>query len=122
IDVESGKDTPQKESSRAERRPRLLEGSCSFSLAKSRDEARRYTALPQEAFSCENMPVRRRSSCYTTRDKDTLIEEKQKRRSAMSIQAFTITIAQSTLDDWRDRLARARWPASAGLRGPTAGA
>src|SRR5260370_42364513 len=28
----------------------------------------------------------------------------------MSVQAFTITIAQSTLDDLRDRLARTRWP------------
>src|SRR5215469_7546354 len=33
-----------------------------------------------------------------------------KRRSAMSIQAFTIDIAQSTLDDLRERLARTRWP------------
>ncbi len=29
----------------------------------------------------------------------------------MSIQAFTIAIAQSTLDDVRERLARTRWPA-----------
>jgi hypothetical protein len=29
----------------------------------------------------------------------------------MSIQTFTINIAQSTLDDLRDRLRRARWPA-----------
>ncbi len=29
----------------------------------------------------------------------------------MSIQAFTINIAQSTLDDLGDRLRRARWPA-----------
>ncbi len=28
----------------------------------------------------------------------------------MSIQAFTIAIAQSTLDDLRARLARTRWP------------
>lgn len=28
----------------------------------------------------------------------------------MSIQAFTIAIAQSTLDDVRERLARIRWP------------
>src|SRR5467141_4022806 len=28
----------------------------------------------------------------------------------MSVQAFTITIAQSTLDDLRERLARTRWP------------
>jgi microsomal epoxide hydrolase len=30
----------------------------------------------------------------------------------MSIQAFTINIAQSTLNDLRERLARTRWPAS----------
>jgi len=29
----------------------------------------------------------------------------------MSIQVFTINLAQSTLDDVRERLARARWPA-----------
>ena len=28
----------------------------------------------------------------------------------MRVQAFTITIAQSTLDDLRERLARTRWP------------
>src|SRR5258708_16088802 len=28
----------------------------------------------------------------------------------MSIQAFTINLAQSTLDDVRERLARTRWP------------
>lgn len=28
----------------------------------------------------------------------------------MNIQPFTITVAQSTLDDLRERLARTRWP------------
>src|SRR5258708_7517050 len=32
------------------------------------------------------------------------------RRSDMRVQAFTITIAQSTLDDLHERLARTRWP------------
>src|SRR3982074_564271 len=31
-------------------------------------------------------------------------------RSDMHIQPFTITIAQTTLDDLRERLARTRWP------------
>ena len=40
----------------------------------------------------------------------TYVLREVKRRSAMSIQPFTIDIAQSALDDLRERLARARWP------------
>ncbi len=54
IDAQRGKDTTQKSRSPAGRRPRLSEGSCSFVLAKSRDETRRHTALPREACSCEH--------------------------------------------------------------------
>src|SRR5215469_12425176 len=64
--------------------------------------------LPERAKSFG--PSSDHSCCYTIADKDTFVEEKQKRRSEMSIQAFTITIAQRTLDDLRERLARTRWP------------
>jgi len=38
------------------------------------------------------------------------VEQKQKRRPDMSVQPFTITIAQRMLDDVHERLARTRWP------------
>jgi len=41
---------------------------------------------------------------------ETTCEEKQKRRSDMSVQPFTISIAHRILDDVQERLARTRWP------------
>src|SRR5579875_235378 len=60
IDAQRGKDAPQKSRSPAGRRSRLLEGSNSFVLAKSRDQARRCIATPQEA--CARASTRLRAA------------------------------------------------------------